>query len=546
LQRPEEASKKETQDAAVGIGPIHAPQVSEFILLGKLVFFLRDVFQQAATAGGPSPSEDPSAAIVSMSDQFAGWTGANPDYPASVDNLPHLKKGEDPSPAADRLRAAILAGEVLDKDELRWRIEDVEHSLDPSSPLHDDTRIVRAIYGLPPAQPPPDANSPKQDADAALTTPTSLVLPKVHTPTDEELAASHKAVLALSDADKKSFREHSGWFADLALSRGDKSSTLRESAASDGLILLLFFCFIGFVVFVAGLVGLILLIVAFVRLGSGRIKWAFTRPNLPTEWPTAEEQAHDPYANPFPRRIPFATPGSVWLETVAVFFAMFLGIKVIVGAVGAALHWGPDVKTAALLGGQWLVALSIFWPILRGMPLARWKKEIGWSAPRGVFREIGAGICGYLAGLPVYFGVAIIVVGITWAISHLTGGSEPRAVGNRLTDVLEGGTPWELAVIFMLATIWAPVVEESIFRGCLFRHLRRRVGLILAALGSAAVFAALHGYLVQQLFMVAALGFWFALMREWRGNIIATATAHALHNGFVMSIVLFTLSFARG
>jgi membrane protease YdiL (CAAX protease family) len=163
-----------------------------------------------------------------------------------------------------------------------------------------------------------------------------------------------------------------------------------------------------------------------------------------------------------------------------------------------------------------------------------------------VFREIGAGICGYLAGLPVYFGVAIIVVGITWAISHLTGGSEPRAVGNRLTDVLEGGTPWELAVIFMLATIWAPVVEESIFRGCLFRHLRRRVGLILAALGSAAVFAALHGYLVQQLFMVAALGFWFALMREWRGNIIATATAHALHNGFVMSIVLFTLSFARG
>ncbi len=222
---------------------------------------------------------------------------------------------------------------------------------------------------------------------------------------------------------------------------------------------------------------------------------------------------------------------------------MFLAVK----GVSFVLDKAGASKDTLIIGSlfaQWLVLLSIFWPVVRGMPFARWKQEIGWSAPRGLLREIGAGFAGYLAGLPIYFGMAVVVVLITFLISALTG-SEPRPAGNRLTDVLEGGGTFELILVFLLATVWAPIVEESIFRGCLFRHLRRRTGLILAALGSAAVFAVLHGYVIQGLFMVGTLGFWFALMREWRGNIIATATAHALHNGVVMTIMLIALSFAR-
>lgn len=554
MQRPEDAPKKEVRDAAAGIGTIEAPRASEFILFAKLLFFLNDFLSQAAAGGSPPPPGADPASLVAMSDQFAGWNGKNPAYPPSVSNPIHRKKDAEPAPAADRLRAAVIAAEFLDKDELGWRIRDVEQSLDASSDLRTDARIVRSIYGLEPAPPPatPAADTPangdppEQDADADPLIPVSPSFPKGHKPTDEELAASHQASLALSDADKTSFRERHGWFADLALSRGDKASTIRQSASSDGLLLVLFFCLVGFIVLAASLIGFVLLIVGFVRLAGGRIRWAFARPNLSTEWPPHEEAIHHPVTNPFPRRVLFATPGSVWLETVAVFFALFLGVKLAVAGLAGALNWSNDIATGALLGGQWLVALAIFWPIVRGMPFGRWKTEIGWSAPRGVLKEIGAGICGYLACLPVYFGAAIIIVTITFIVSHLFDTGDPQPAGNRLTQVLEGGAPWELVLIFTLATVWAPIVEESIFRGCLFRHFRRRFGLILAALGSAAVFAVLHGYLVQQLFMVATLGFWFALMREWRGGIIATVTAHAIHNGFVLTIVLVALSFARG
>ena len=160
-----------------------------------------------------------------------------------------------------------------------------------------------------------------------------------------------------------------------------------------------------------------------------------------------------------------------------------------------------------------------------------------------MLREVIAGALGYFAGLPIYFGMALIVVIITLILNAITG-DDTKPQGNKILDLVEGGGLWELILIYLLATVWAPVVEESIFRGCLFRHLRRRVGLVLAALGSAIVFAALHGYVLQGLLMVGTLGFWFALIREWRGNIIATATAHAIHNGVIMAVLIIVLSLA--
>jgi membrane protease YdiL (CAAX protease family) len=572
MQRPEEAKPKELREAAAGIGPIAAPEASEFILLGKILFCVRDLMQQAASSPGsapPPPGSDPTVAIVSMSDSFAGWTGKDKDVPPSADNPPRLNK--HPDAAADRLRAAILAGEILDKNELEWRVHDVEQSLDASSDLRQDARIVRLIYGLPPApsEPTPaattptddkkaddktaDDSPPEQDADANTPVSSTYHSPEPHAPSAADRESAQTAVAALSADAIKGFRDRHGWFADLALSRGDDKSTIRSSAASDGLLLIVFLCFIGFIILLAGFIGLILLIFAIIKHAGGNLGWAFARPHIPTEWPPHEDPAApaDVHANPFPRTIPFATPGSVWLETVAVFFIMFLGVRLLgmgLQSLVQAKHlsMSKDSLIAVTLIAQWAVLPSIFWPLLRGMPFSRWKAEIGWSAPRGVLREIGAGFCGYLAGIPVYFAMAIVVVAITFLISHLTGADEAHPAGNRLTSVLEGGSPWELFLVFTLATMWAPIVEESIFRGCLFRHLRRRMPLLLAALGSASVFAALHGYMFMQLFMVGALGFWFALMREWRGNIIATATAHAIHNGFVMTILLICLSFARG
>lgn len=523
-QRPAHPNAKRATDAAHGLGPIKPPRASEFVLVGKFIIVI-----QKLMAGAPSGSGNEARALVRISDQFAGWEWPSDAVSPSLANPPERPKGDDlPAPAADRLRAAIIAGEVVPPDELAWRLADVEKDLDPSSILWKDDEAIRILYGLPPAL----RYEPSQG---------DVSLEKVAKAINESPPPSNGAAAptTLTQEQKDTLRVNHGWFAQLALSRSDPSSTLRDAAAGQGIILLIVLIVFGLLILVGGLTGLVLLILSFVRLAGGRWSWAFLPPRIVQEWPV------DPALPADQQRAPsaLATPGSVWLETVAVFFASFLAIKII----GQALHKqhvSDDAQIAFALAGQWAIALSIFWPILRGMSFARWKSDIGWRAPRGVPREVGAGILGYLAGLPVYFLMAIVVVLITLIIDAITK-SHTKPQGNRIIDILESGAWWELVVVYLLATVWAPVVEESIFRGCLFRHLRRRFVFVLAGLGSAAVFAVLHGYNVQGLVMVATLGFWFALMREWRGSIIPSATAHAIHNGVVMALIMIVLSMAN-
>jgi membrane protease YdiL (CAAX protease family) len=52
----------------------------------------------------------------------------------------------------------------------------------------------------------------------------------------------------------------------------------------------------------------------------------------------------------------------------------------------------------------------------------------------------------------------------------------------------------------------------------------------------------MHGYNILLLGPVICLGFVFALMREWRGSLIGSMTAHFLHNATALALVLLALS----
>lgn len=543
FQRPAGEDPEKAKEAAAGLGEIKAPKTSEFVMVGKLLLGVKQIMGMGPS---PIPGEDPTTTLVGFTDQMAGWEGKSKFSPASVRNpVQRPKKGRFPEPAADRLRATVIAGEVMGVEELRWRVEDIEKDLDPKSALVEDVKVVRRIYGL--------GDAPKVEEGVKATEvrpapvdeeePDSIGMRDVMVAPDpgatkEDGAASQVAVAELSAEQKQGLMARHGWIGELALSRGAKDSTLREEAGSRGLAVLLLLGMFAIVVMVAGMVGFVLLILAAVRVFSGKWRWGLRRPMAQTEWPVGEP----PPITAALTEAPPSRPTSIWLETVVVFLALFLGVKLVSLALegaGASEEW----LVAGTLGAQWLIAVSIFWPIVRGMSWARWRADVGWHKGRGVAREIGAGIMGYFAGLPVYFGMAIVVVIITLIWSAITG-SESRPQGNKITELVEGGGLGMMIVIYLLATVWAPVVEETVFRGCLFRHIRRRTGLVLAALGSALAFAVLHGYAVNGLIMVGTLGVWFALMREWRGSIIASVTAHALHNGVVMALVITVLSLA--
>jgi membrane protease YdiL (CAAX protease family) len=43
-----------------------------------------------------------------------------------------------------------------------------------------------------------------------------------------------------------------------------------------------------------------------------------------------------------------------------------------------------------------------------------------------------------------------------------------------------------------------------------------------------------------------ALGFNFSMMREWRGSLIAPMTAHLLHNGTLLTLVILLFKAVSG
>lgn len=375
---------------------------------------------------------------------------------------------------ADRLRGAIAIAEVEGKEEGLKRLDKIEPEAIEKAGLEDDAAMLRTMLTG-------DAGSVSgEQADT--------------------LIARH------------------GWFGRLALLLdAPKESPDRAELLRGGGYLIAMAALLCVVVVVALVGGLMCAVIAGFKIAgtlSGR--------------------------GPPRALVPPSPGGSVYLETTAVFILCFLGMHTLLGVWAESSGASDSTKISVTLVAQWCLLPTIFWARLRGVPWARWRREIGWHAPRGVLREIGAGLFMYLAGLPVLafaMLVTIAIVAVRAAFYHQAGEPAPSP-DNPLLRLIAESEPWQMALLVLLATAWAPIVEESIFRGSLFRHLRSRRGVLASAIVSALFFGILHSYEILLLAPVISLGFVFALMREWRGSVIPSAVAHAFHNGTIMIFVL--------
>jgi membrane protease YdiL (CAAX protease family) len=234
------------------------------------------------------------------------------------------------------------------------------------------------------------------------------------------------------------------------------------------------------------------------------------------------------------------------LETVALFFLGFLLLHVGMGVALDKKLVSEANSFYVSIAAQWGLLPIIAWPVVRGTGFGRWRREIGLHSGEGVFKELFCGIAGYLAGIPVL--LVAMVISIVAVLIKTTGGpaggASPPPVENPIVELVSkgGAAPW---LLFALATVWAPLVEECIFRGALFRHLRRRLGLVVTAMVVAVAFGTAHGYEWMMLGPVIALGFNFSLMREWRGSLIGPIFAHFLHNATVLLMVISLFSLLR-
>jgi membrane protease YdiL (CAAX protease family) len=172
------------------------------------------------------------------------------------------------------------------------------------------------------------------------------------------------------------------------------------------------------------------------------------------------------------------------------------------------------------------------WTILRGTPAEERRQAFGWYRGRGFIREVGAGLGGYLAGIVVIAAGCVI----TLILVRATG----VQASSPIVQELRGG-PWRLAGLYAMACIFAPVIEETMFRGILFHHLRQRWSWLVTALIVSFIFAVLHPQGWVAVPALTAIAIVLSALREWRGSLIAPMAAHACNNFLVLTLALMFL-----
>ena len=312
---------------------------------------------------------------------------------------------------------------------------------------------------------------------------------------------------ALGDDERARLRRRHGWFADLALTRDfDASDPRRREVIAPAVRTAAAFS----VAAIGALGGLVAGVVLLLTWARRRVRGAWTD-----------------LLRPLPRR----EGDTALLETVGVFLAALL--------VAGTLLPLAFVRLLGASAGPWLYLFSwlavpaLLWPLGRGFDRARWRADLGLHGGAGLLREAWCGVVGYVAALP------LLAVG--FAMSAWLTNALGRDASHPLVQEVARGSVFDVVVLYSMACVWAPLAEEAVFRGALYRYLRGVRGRLASGLFTALLFAALHPQGLGAVPVLASLALAFALLREWRGSLVPCVTAHALHNALFVTFAITAL-----
>ncbi|CAG1004388.1 hypothetical protein PHYC_03138 [Phycisphaerales bacterium] len=198
------------------------------------------------------------------------------------------------------------------------------------------------------------------------------------------------------------------------------------------------------------------------------------------------------------------------------------------------LHDADPVATSTvtevLLWGE---GLLLAWPLLRGVTFATMRTDLGLHSGESLIHELVFGVGGWLISVPVTFMIG-------WVLTVVMPDSETPSGIPMFERPGPGG--WTAVVLGAIsAVVWAPLLEETLFRGALHRWLPNGLGVWGRVLMTSVIFGIVHPYSPQGLIQVGAAGVVFGLLREWRGSLIAGMVCHFLHNATIEGINIGTL-----
>lgn len=367
-------------------------------------------------------------------------------------------------------------------------IGEIEKSLEPFSKLPVDRFRVEIARAWMHDRAPDEAVLQKLETEAPWLKRDREVLQKVR--------SQGKAV---AQEDWAWFLARHGWMARLAraeaLPEGDaERATLAGESLRTMVVLLV--AVIGMVV--ALVTGLVLLVFVVKRFRQGKL--AVVVPPPAPAW------------------------GGVHLEAFAIYLCGWTIVPLTLR------HLIPGVPGwVAMLAAGLTVPVAVFWPRWRGLGRQAWKQSLGLHTGKGVWREMGAGVLGWICTCP-FIALGLVAAQI---LSKLMDSEMGHPIVGPLTTP---GMGQILAVL--LAVVWAPVVEELTFRGLMLPGFAALLRWVAAAVVGAFIFAVIHpqGWAAVPAIMIIALG--ASALRLVRGSLIAPMTLHAVNNGGLVLLLI--------
>jgi membrane protease YdiL (CAAX protease family) len=329
----------------------------------------------------------------------------------------------------------------------------------------------------------------------------------------------------LTDSDRALLRRQLGWTGELALAPPDGDPEARERVVGPAkrwvtTLLIIFLAAAGL-----GVLGLIWLVVWAVFFFLGK-----TRPGLPR--PTRH--------------------GAIYAEAFAVYMVVFLAL-----GVGHRLLRLPGPELLLGAAGMLLsLAAGLAWPVLRGIPWRQVRQEVGLRLGRRPWLEPLIGLGGYALVLPT-FAVGVVVSSLLIQYERrLKVGDRPEQYfapvdqpSHPIVEWLQDPDWGLLAQVALVACVLAPLVEETMFRGALYRHLRNategRLGragsFLVSALVVSFIFAVIHPQGLLAVPALMGLAFGLTVLREWRGSLLPSMMVHGIHNGLTTFVLVQAL-----
>ena len=299
----------------------------------------------------------------------------------------------------------------------------------------------------------------------------------------------------------KTFEKHHGWFAKLAWGLSLPSNAPEKRAlVRDGVRTVIALVSVVVFLFLAFICGVVFLVIGMCRWRAGKLLVIVRRPN--PVW------------------------GGVLLEGFSIYVASM-------SIVPAALHhwwqqwpWWSRYCLILVLG-----LVAFYWPRWRGVSAAQWRMTLGLHRGRGVLREIGVGLLGWTCVLPFLLACLPLVYFID---------KHTHSLHEHPVDRLFSTSGWTQVFAVFLAVVWAPLTEETMFRGLLLTGFSSLIRWVAGAILAAFVFAALHPQGMAAVPVLMLIALMFSILRLTRGSLIPSMAAHALNNGLIAALLVFT------